>query len=224
MSAPRLAIIAGPNGSGKTTLTRQLLADGFDFGNYINPDDIAARLDGDYDERVRRAQKIADELRERFIAEGRDFAFETVMSHESKLEVMRHAREAGFHLTLFFVATEDPRINVARVEARVRRGGHSVPRDRIIARYARTMSSLVDAMLLVDRTVLFDNSRLLGSLRPCAEIIVKRASASAPASVRSARRLARLPLWVKSALLCLAERLPVDDPGAQLLRSFAGSD
>lgn len=224
MSAPRLVSIAGPNGSGKTTLTRQLLADGFDFGNYINPDDIAARLDGDYDERVRRAQKIADELRERFIAEGRDFAFETVMSHESKLEVMRYARAAGFHLTLFFVATEDPRINVERVEARVRRGGHSVPHDRIIARYARTMSSLVDAMLIVDRTVLFDNSQLLGSLHPCAEIIVKRASLSAPASVRSARRLARLPLWVKSALLCLAERLPVDDPGAQLLRSFAGSD
>lgn len=223
MSAPRLVIIAGPNGSGKTTLTRQLLADGFDFGNYVNPDDIAAGLDGDYDERVRRAQKIADELRERFIAEGRDFAFETVMSHESKLEVMRHAREAGFHLTLLFVATENPRINVERVEARVRMGGHSVPHDRIIARYARTMSSLIDATLIVDRTVLFDNSQFIGGLRPCAEIIVRRSSSYTPASVSSARRFASLPLWVKAALLRLAERLPVNDPGAQALRGIAGS-
>lgn len=217
-------IIAGPNGSGKTTLTRQLLADGFDLGRYINPDDIAATLDGAYDERVRRAQKIADELRDRFISEKRDFAFETVMSHESKLEVMRRARDAGFHLTLFFVATENPRINVERVEMRVRMGGHSVPHDRIIARYARTMSSLVDAMQIVDRAVPFDNSQLSNGLHPCAEIMMRRVSSGAPLSVSSARRLARLPLWVKSALAHLAERLPLDDPGAQLLRSFAGSD
>lgn len=74
MSVPRLVIIAGPNGSGKTTLTRQLLAEGLEFGNYINPDDIAATLAGDYEDRVRRAQKIADELRDRFILEERDFA------------------------------------------------------------------------------------------------------------------------------------------------------
>jgi predicted ABC-type ATPase len=224
MSAPRLVIIAGPNGSGKTTLTRQLLADGFDFGKYINPDDIAATLDGAYEERVRRAQKIADELRDRFIAEKRDFAFETVMSHESKLEVMRRARVAGFHLTLLFVATENPCINVERVEARVRRGGHSVPHDRIIARYARTMTALIDAMLLVDRTVLFDNSLLSSGLLPCAEIMMKHVSSGGSASVSSARRVASLPLWVKSAFLRLAERLPVDEPGAQYLRSIAGSD
>lgn len=224
MSVPRLVIIAGPNGSGKTTLTRRLLAEGFDFGDYINPDDIAAALTGDYEDRVRRAQNTADELRDQFIAERRDFAFETVMSHESKLEVMRRARDAGFHLTLFFVATENPRINVERVEARVQRGGHSVPHDRIIARYARTMAALVDAMLIVDRAVLFDNSRLSKSLRPCAEIAVKRASSGASASVVSARRLARLPLWVKSTFQGLAKRLPTDDPGAQLLLSFAGAD
>jgi predicted ABC-type ATPase len=224
MSAPWLVIIAGPNGSSKTTLTRQLLADGFDFGKYINPDDIAATLDGAYEERVRRAQKIADELRDRFIAEKRDFAFETVMSHESKLEVMRRARVAGFHLTLLFVATENPCINVERVEARVRRGGHSVPHDRIIARYARTMTALIDAMLLVDRTVLFDNSLLSSGLLPCAEIMMKHVSSGGSASVSSARRVASLPLWVKSAFLRLAERLPVDEPGAQYLRSIAGSD
>jgi predicted ABC-type ATPase len=223
MPAPRLVIIAGPNGSGKTTLTRKLLADGVDFGRYINPDDIAASLSGEYDDRVRRAQKIADELRDQFIAEKRDFAFETVMSHESKLEFMRRARDAGFHLTLFFVATGDPRINVARVEARVRTGGHSVPHDRIIARYARAMAALVDAILIVDRAVLFDNSHFLNGLRPCAEIVVKHIS-GAPASVASARRLTYLPRWVKSAFQAMAERLPPDHPSAQLLRGFSGAD
>ncbi len=38
-------VIAGPNGSGKTTLTRYLQARGIEFGEYINPDDIAAQGD-----------------------------------------------------------------------------------------------------------------------------------------------------------------------------------
>ena len=39
-------MIAGPNGSGKTTLTQYLAAAGVNFGNYINPDDIAKTLVG----------------------------------------------------------------------------------------------------------------------------------------------------------------------------------
>jgi predicted ABC-type ATPase len=38
---PFLLIIAGPNGSGKTTLTDYLIEAGIDFGEYINPDQIA---------------------------------------------------------------------------------------------------------------------------------------------------------------------------------------
>ena len=52
-------MIAGPNGAGKTTLTRWLRGR-IEFGEYINPDDIAEQLDGTYDERVRQAQMIAD--------------------------------------------------------------------------------------------------------------------------------------------------------------------
>lgn len=154
-------VIAGPNGSGKTTLTRYLQARGIEFGEYINPDDIAAsgNVQGSYDERVRAAQQIADERREDCIAVGRDFAFETVMSHPSKIEVMRRARAAGFHVTLFFVGTDDPRINIARVNARVALGGHSVPDELIVQRYYRTMNALAEAALTANRTVVFDNSR-----------------------------------------------------------------
>jgi predicted ABC-type ATPase len=152
-------VIAGPNGSGKTTLTRYLQARGVEFGEYINPDDIAASLQGSYDERVRAAQQIADKRRDDCIASRRDFAFETVMSHPSKIDVMRRARAAGFHVTLFFVGTDDPRINIARVNARVALGGHSVREDLIVARYHRTMEALIEAALTADRTVVFDNSR-----------------------------------------------------------------
>ncbi len=88
---PFLLVVAGPNGSGKTTLTTQLRTDGVDFGRYINPDDIAATLDGSYEDRVRRAQALADAQRAECIERGESFSFETVMSHPSKIEVIRAA-------------------------------------------------------------------------------------------------------------------------------------
>ena len=88
--------MAGPNGSGKSTLTHWLRKRGVEFGVYINADEIAKELGGSYDERVRLAQRITDERRDESIREKRDFSFETVMPHPSKLDVMRRAKLAGF--------------------------------------------------------------------------------------------------------------------------------
>ena len=41
-------------------------------------------------------------------------------------------------------------INIARVAQRVAQGGHDVPRDRIVARYHRTMALLPDAIVAAD--------------------------------------------------------------------------
>ena len=158
MPAPFMLVIAGPNGSGKTTLTNFLRRSGVDFGEYINPDDIAPTLLGSYSERVRAAQRIADELRDECLTNRRDFSFETVMSHPGKIEIIRRARDAGFETTLFFIGTEAPEINVARVGQRVAFGGHDVPDEKIIARYGRSMDLLSDAIRAAHRTFIFDNS------------------------------------------------------------------
>ena len=180
---PFLLVFAGPNGSGKSTLTNYLIAAGIDFGEYINPDEIAAKLDMPEPQRSRQAQTIADFQRDRCLASGLSFSFETVMSHPSKVELMVRADDAGYEITLYFVCTSDPEINVSRVENRVRRGGHDVPKDRIVARYWRTLELLSHAGLVARRTVLFDNSALIGylansrlpnpktGLRPVAEMI-----------------------------------------------------
>jgi predicted ABC-type ATPase len=160
MTQPFLLMVAGPNGSGKTTLTATFREAGINLGVYINPDDIAAGLSGDYDERVLEAQKTADKMRDKCLDEEVSFSFETVMSHPSKLEILQRAKSLGFVVIVYFVSTSDPRINVARVAQRVASGGHSVPEDRIIARYARMMAQLRDAIAASDRTYLFDNSDL----------------------------------------------------------------
>lgn len=104
------------------------------------------------------------------------------MSHPSKVDIMIRAVDAGYDVTVYFVCTSDPEINVRRVEQRVSMGGHDVPRERIVARYWRTLDLLCHAALVARRTVLFDNSALVGyransalpnpenGLRPVAEV------------------------------------------------------
>ena len=52
------------------------------------------------------------------------------MSHPSHVEHLRAAREAGYEVRLFYVATEDPANNIV-LERRGR--GHDVPEDRIVS-------------------------------------------------------------------------------------------
>lgn len=157
-SRPILTVFAGPNGSGKSSLTRHLAAAGYDFANYINPDDIATTLSGSYEARVREAQSLADARRAEAIEQHLSFTFETVFSHPSKLDVLGHARDAGFEVVLFFIAVDDPIINVERVGTRVQLGGHDVPADRIVARYYRTMALLPAMLEHVDHAWIFDNT------------------------------------------------------------------
>jgi predicted ABC-type ATPase len=155
---PFLLMIAGPNGAGKTTLTRWLRDRDIEFGQYINPDDIARQLEGSYAERTAEAQVVADQRRDACIEAMRSFSFETVMSHPSKLDVLVRARRAGFFVQLFFVGIDDPQTCIERVALRVAQDGHDVPADKIVSRWTRTMGQLSQAIRLSNRAFVFDNS------------------------------------------------------------------
>ncbi len=155
---PVLVMIAGPNGSGKTTLTKQFRDEGVDLGVYINPDDIALTLDGSYAARVAQAQRLAESQRQDCLDTRKSFSFETVMSHPSKIEVLKKSRALGYFNILYFVATESPDFNIDHVRQRVAMGGHDVPEDRIVARYARALALLPDAIRQCDYIVLFDST------------------------------------------------------------------
>ncbi len=155
---PRLVMFAGPNGSGKSTITPSFQAQLNFPSNYINPDEIALSLGGNIMERAYEASAIAANYRDECIRNGDSFAFETVMSHPSKLALLEKAKDAGFDITLVFISTKDPRYNVARVQNRVAKGGHDVPEDKIIARYHRTHTYLPIAISLAHHTYIFDNT------------------------------------------------------------------
>lgn len=80
------------------------------------------------------------------------------MSSADKLQTLQHAQTVGFRNYLYYVATEDPLINIARIRHRVRSGGHPVPDDKVVERYHRSLDLLLDAIRLTSRAYIFDNS------------------------------------------------------------------
>lgn len=104
------------------------------------------------------ASVTADFIRQKLIEIKKSFTFETVMSSPDKVELLQKARENGYRTYLYYVATEDPEINISRIEYRISIGGHSVPRDKIVSRYKRSLELLLQATRNTDRAFIFDNS------------------------------------------------------------------
>lgn len=104
------------------------------------------------------ASVAADFIRQKLIETSKSFTFETVMSFPDKIELLRKAQSRGYRTYLYYVATENPDINVSRVRYRVSRGGHSVPEDKITTRYRRSLDLLMEAVQCTHRAYIFDNS------------------------------------------------------------------
>jgi predicted ABC-type ATPase len=130
------------------------------------------------------AASIADFLREELLACGRSFAFETVMSHPSKVEFFARARADGYRTYLYFIATDSPLVNLGRVQERVAAGGHDVPADKLRERYERCLRLVHDALAYAYRAFLFDNSGAepvwLAEFDPHGECRLQVAEASLP--------------------------------------------
>lgn len=135
---PPLLVIAGPNGAGKTTVTERLRRERWSEG-------------------VEYAE-WTDARREELLARREGIAFETVFSTATKVDFLSRAKAAGYFVRVFFIGTSDPRINAARVANRVMDGGHTVPIEKIVSRYARSLANLSPAIQLADRVYVYDNS------------------------------------------------------------------
>ncbi|HEX5222577.1 MAG TPA: hypothetical protein VFZ59_23685 [Verrucomicrobiae bacterium] len=86
------------------------------------------------------------------------FTLETVKSHPDKITLLEKAQSLGYRTYLYYIATDDPAINISRVRNRVRQGGHRVPEDKIASRYERSLGLLMDAIMHTNRAYIFDNS------------------------------------------------------------------
>lgn len=104
------------------------------------------------------ASVLADLIRQQLISRGESLTFETVMSSPDKVDFICNVQRLGYRTYLYYVATEDPAINIARVKHRVDKGGHDVPSDKIVSRYERSLDLLYSAVACANRSFIFDNS------------------------------------------------------------------
>jgi predicted ABC-type ATPase len=161
--SPYFFLLAGPNGAGKSSLYRALAAQSLVDPNaeFVNADLYEAEhLQHMPDPAVRSnaAREWADARREALLASGTSFVSETVFSHPSKIALIQSARARGFIVVLIIVGLDDVETLVARVARRVQHGGHNVPRERILARYPRTLENLRSAVKLADVAFLYDST------------------------------------------------------------------
>ncbi|MBD5292214.1 MAG: AAA family ATPase [Bacteroides sp.] len=158
---PELIIIAGPNGSGKTSITQKFLHHEWAEGTtYINPDQIAKDMFGDWNDKeaVLKAANYSSDLREKCLAQKRSFVFETVFSAQDKIDFVIRAKQAGFFIRIFFISTSNPAINASRIAKRVMEGGHDVPITKIISRYNKSIQNCKTVAPIIDRLYVYDNS------------------------------------------------------------------
>jgi len=123
-------------------------------GSYTNADDVVMATGMNNQE----AALWVDKKRYESISNKEDFTFETVLSSNYKLDILKKAKDSGYFIKCVFVLTTDPQINVARVKARVEAGGHNVDSDKIISRYYKSLNNIKHLMEICDILHVYDNT------------------------------------------------------------------
>lgn len=147
---PEIIVFAGPNGSGKSTITKMAKV----IEPYINADDIKRT---NYCSDLEAAQ-MAESMRENAVSHKQSFTFETVMSTDRNLNLLKRAKEQGYFIRCIYVLTADVNINIFRVESREAVGGHGVPEDKIRLRYRKALDLIPELVKVCDVMHIYDNS------------------------------------------------------------------
>lgn len=147
---PEIIVFAGPNGSGKSTITKMAKV----IEPYINADDIKRT---NYCSDLEAAQ-LAEKMREQAIVNHNSFTFETVISTDRNLELLKKAKEKGYFIRCIYVLTADVNANILRVESRKALGGHGVPEDKIRSRYSKALKLIPELVQVADIMHIYDNT------------------------------------------------------------------
>ena len=196
---PVIHVLAGVNGAGKSSIGGAAIrANG---GEYFNPDEAARRLrTRDPRLSVAEANALAWEagraMLERAIAERLAYTFETTLGGDTIVRMLHRAHGAGLEVRIWFVGLASPELHIARVRARVKAGGHDIPKATIRARYDASRLNLIGLLPVATEVRVYDNS---------AEADPRAGVAPAPilmlhtvrGKVRSHCPLDKVPDWMK---------------------------
>jgi predicted ABC-type ATPase len=158
LSQKELLVVGGPNGAGKSTYAIEFLKQ---FPRpYHGADSIAAELapsnptSMQFDAGREFLRRVTEQLRRQ-----ESFVVESTLSGRSFRNLLAAAKQAGFRSTIVFVYLDSADTCVARVQERVRKGGHDVPEADIRRRFPRSFHNFWHVYRqIADEWYVIDNS------------------------------------------------------------------
>jgi predicted ABC-type ATPase len=153
-------VIAGPNGAGKTTFARRYLPESVGVIHFVNADLIAGGLSPLRPElaAIAAARIVLREIH-RLATAKVDFAFEATLSGLTHVARLRALKRRGYRIEIVYLRLRSTRLAMSRVAARVKQGGHDVPKRDVIRRFSRSWRNFDRIYrLLADSWAVYDNS------------------------------------------------------------------
>jgi len=161
VTPPRIYVLAGVNGAGKSSLAGAAVRES--GGEYYNPDETARSLMVanprlGQTEANGKAWLLGKNLLEKAIANRLDFAFESTLGANTIPALLREAAQKGFEVHVWYAGLTSPELHLARVNARVKKGGHDIPEADIRRRYEHSRLNLIDLLPHLAALRVYDNS------------------------------------------------------------------
>lgn len=178
--------------------------------DYFNPDEAARQIrSADPGVTQTEANSAAwhqgRRLLERAIAGRLDFAFESTLGATTISALLASAAALGIEVRVWYVGLTSPELHIARVRARVARGGHDIPEADIRRRWETGRLNVIRLLSKLTELRVYDNSgdadpQAGAAPLPVLLLHVRRGRIVAP------RHLGATPAWAKP-LVAAAMRL-----------------
>ncbi len=158
---PTIHVLAGVNGAGKSSIGEGIFNR---QGSVVfNPDTIAAKIcalhpDISLPLANGHAWQIGKSLLESAIRERKDYRFETTLGGQTIPRLLAEAAKGGHRLNVWFCGLDSPEHHIRRVRARVARGGHTIPEQKIRERWDDSRKNLIHLMPHIHHLRVYDNS------------------------------------------------------------------
>lgn len=196
---PCIYVLAGTNGAGKSSIAGAAFREhGSDF---FNPDEAAKRIRQLQSKlTTAEANSLAwnqgRRLLERAIKERLDFNFETTLGGKTITRLLEQATHQGIEVRVWYVGLANVDVHLARVQARVKKGGHDIPEQDIRHRFDQSRLNLIRLLPHLAELRVYDNSLeadpYIGKA-PAPKLVLHMVHGQ----VVGPKRLAATPEWAK---------------------------
>ena len=184
---------------------------------YFNPDEAATRIRSANPglteaEANSEAWNRGKRLLQRAIAERLNFAFETTLGGNTIPALLSSAISAGLDVRVWYVGLSSIELHMARVRARVEKGGHAIPEQKIRERYDHSRLNLIWLMPRLTELLVYDNSDEAdpdAGGRPEPKLLLHMASGK----IVSSCDLRLIPEWAKPILAAALKTAGRHAPG-----------